>query len=488
MSLAAGVVVEDVTVDSPGMQRLAAALARSYGVSLRIHRESPWRRRVVSRARAVVSPFRAAARLVFDWAVVRCMMRPPRFESVGPMVLLDTFVLPSAIESDRYYPGLFDYLDEPEQRTVRFVPQFHGFSPRAMIAAVGRLRARPSTYLLKESVLGLADIAWVIGYLVRIRGWRIGSMSLAGIDVGPLVDEDLRDARSFRCAMQGLINYRFARRIAAMGGRVRVAIDWFENHPMDRGWNAGFRRYFPAADLKGYQGFYPSFPAARPTAHERAAGVLPDEIVTIGESMLGDVKEFDATLSVSVGPAFRYRHIADASSVASASPQRILVVLPYDWSVGVYVLESIGAIDEQLKEFDWVLKPHPANDPRAFRNLRDRCLPRADISTVSLDCAASDCAVVVGGSVATSSLEVIAMGRPFVSVTAPGTAALHAAPSALDRDALVCVDNPEALAAAVRRLSDAVGAGGRVADIARRVKGGYFRPVDRAGVERLLSL
>lgn len=487
-AFASGEAGGEFVVDSPAMRRVVADMARSRGVALTIRRERPWHRWFVARIRARLSPLRSAARLIFDWAVVRLVVPRPRLDEIGPMVLLDTFVLPSAVESDRYYPGLFEFLDESEQRTVRLVPQFHGFTPGAMITAVRRLRSRASTYLLKESSLGFFDIVWVVGHLWRVRRLRVGSVRFADIDVGSLVEEDLRDAKSRRCAMQGLVNYRFAKRLAALGARVRVAIDWFENHPMDRGWNAGFRRFFPGTILKGYQGFYPSFAAARPAPHERAAGVLPDEIVTIGESLSADVTEFDAVLRVSVGPALRYRYIADAGPVDPAFARHVLVVLPYDRAVVARVLARLGALDERLADFQWVLKPHPANDLAAFGQLRDRYLPRAGISTDALDRAVSDCALVVGGVVATSSLEVIAMGRPYVSIVEPGMAALHVAPMKLDADALVCVGPDDDLVRVIRTLADVSTTAGHASAIAARVRADFFHPVDRSGVEQLLAL
>ena len=152
-------------------------------------------------------------------------------------------------------------------------------------------------------------LLWCFAHVWRVRRAIPDRAYFKHIDMTSLIKADLKRNHGFRCAIRGLINYRFARTLALRGLPIRRVIDWFENHPMDRGWNYGFNQYFPDADRWGYTGFFPAGQSYRPTQQESAANILPAKHLVIGEGFVADLCEFNKKLEVETAPAFRYQNL-----------------------------------------------------------------------------------------------------------------------------------------------------------------------------------
>ncbi|GJL81760.1 MAG: hypothetical protein DHS20C01_13940 [marine bacterium B5-7] len=477
-----------VVVESKGLRQIIEAIAHQHGRHVTvIHRDSYWTR-FIRTIRNVLSPLRSAFRILFDWIVVRLFLTKTAL-SGHSVTLLDTFILPGAIDRDRYYPGLFNMLPRELSGCVYLVPQFHNFSLKAMIHAT-RIAGRGSLpYLFKEQYINILDVLWAVGHGIRKRRIVLCDTQFMGMDMKPLIEEDLRNSRSYRCAVQGLLNYRFATRLKDHSIRVGRAIDWYENHPLDRGWNAGFREFHPDADLVGYQGFYPSFPASRPSREERSAGIVPDVVAVMGPSMSEDVTEFDRELKTVSAPAFRYPHLNHVVSCNqdSDSKSKVLVVLPYDRSTSEFIVDLIRQVSRENTEYLFMIKVHPAvleNTITGFDSLDPH---RSQFVSRPLDTLFNEAMVVIGGPIATSALESMASGLPYISIAPPGHAYQHKAPKALPDGAYwQCPD----LSALITALS-AIAAGNSFQPYKEQwvdlVRQGYFSPVNSAEVLKFIG-
>ena len=108
-----------------------------------------------------------------------------------------------------------------------------------------------------------------------------------------------------------ILNYRFAKNLRSKNIKLKKVIDWFENTTVDKGWNFGFRKFFPKTITLGYQSYtlYRQFMCKHPSNAEHLYKVIPNEIVVIGKAYKKARKEFCNRIKVSVGPALRFDHL-----------------------------------------------------------------------------------------------------------------------------------------------------------------------------------
>ena len=59
---------------------------------------------------------------------------------------------------------------------------------------------------------------------------------------------------SFKTHEETDLRYRFLKKY-----KITTAINWFENQPLDKGWNFGMNKYYPDANTHAYIGFLPYF-------------------------------------------------------------------------------------------------------------------------------------------------------------------------------------------------------------------------------------
>ena len=71
----------------------------------------------------------------------------------------------------------------------------------------------------------------------------------------------------------------------------------------------GLREYHPQTKIKGYLGFIPEnyYLGISPVKYEQIGGVLPDEILVIGDAFVPTIKKYLSKMNVSVAPAFRFQ-------------------------------------------------------------------------------------------------------------------------------------------------------------------------------------
>ena len=396
-------------------------------------------RRLNQRFRALLSPWRSSLHLLMEWSIVRLSGRRGNTGN-EEIALIDTFAIPGYITEDRYYPGLLAF-DEAGMPDFRFVPQFFNLSPAALWQAARALRRNPERYLIKEDWVRLRDLLWSMGHLFRLPVSTSFSARFGSIDLAPLILADLKKRRGNRCAMRGLLNYRFAASLARRGVRLSRIVDWFENHPMDRGWNAGFNRWYPGTPRSGYVGFFPAGQSYRPTQGEADAGLLPPTFNVLGEGFRRDLGEFLPNAHITVAPAFRYPQFAGNDPEFRANRlQDVLIALPYYPRMCDQVITIVAAIQDRL-ELPILLKPHPAHPLDRIAGAENVIRNGAKIAAGSLADALQDAAVMITGAQASTIIEAAAMAVPTVVVAGRGEVAEVAIPEALPKSLYgICYD------------------------------------------------
>lgn len=322
--------VDEVVADSPA---LAAAIARTAQSPVRVSVAGGVVRARLACGAGLLRRYAGALfHVASQWVFSRLFLsRPPR-PPAEPIVLVDTFFYAETVADgeirDRHYPGMMDRLDAEERGRVFFAPTYYRI--RNYLHFYRQLRPVRGSLILKEDVLGPGDYLFALLHPFRLR-WPRGSIDFLGMDIGPLVREALFESCAGSGAIEGLLRYRFARRLREKGYRLRRVVEWFENQEIDHGACAGWRRFFPETPVIGYQGFFASrhYHCMFPMTREANLALLPNRVAVMGPGLVEAAREFCPELQVETAPAFRFE-AAWRERVAEPAPDwfTVLVSLP----------------------------------------------------------------------------------------------------------------------------------------------------------------
>jgi hypothetical protein len=390
---------------------------------------------------------------------------------------------------------LIDNLTKKERETIFFVPTWFGMRWRDINSILREVRGSERNFLLKEDYLKGQDYLYAGMHFFRVRHLCKKSRSLyfSGMDIFPLVREEIKSAVGFGQGFWALLNYRFAFRLKKRSVQLRLVIDWFENQGIDKGWNFGFRTFFPKIRTKGYQGFYATdyYMCICPIKAEAEGMVIPDEIAVIGKGAIRTALKYYSDFPVSVAPAFRFQHLwKEREHRKNLDRYVILVALPIVIKDAIMILKILLKIAKFLeRDIQVWIKPHPTTSVDSIKTKLNSELPenfqfvkgdffdhlgQADllISTMSSTC-----------------LETLAKGIPVVIIGNDTGLTYNPVPSSIDSDIWRLCYGPQELAEAIRFYKNrTIEQVQRHEEQGRRIKENYFEPATREGIRRFLDL
>lgn len=334
-----------------------------------------------------------------------------------PKTIIDTYVVASSLQEDRYYTGIDDYLSKQDMERTFFIANPQGFGPLRTIRTMHLLAKDDArNYLAINAFLKIEDYVDAFRSVRSLSKLVIPDIELLGVNMRQLISTELQSVASFKTAFNAQLYILFFRRLAMTGVNLVTAIDWFENQPFDKAWNIGLKRHFPEVCRRGYMGYFslPWHLHLYPSESELEHGVLPEELLTIGEALKDDIRRYCPQLSLSVAPAFRFKtlKISDAEK-----PKGVLVVLT---SMADVTKELINLVmdkyNELVKEgYKVYFRAHPLL-PRELITKELNYPEEVEWLDGSLDDNLRHCSVAV--SVGSSAcLEVLFKGVPVIVVT-----------------------------------------------------------------------
>ena len=427
--------------------------------------------------------------LFFAAKLTRSLRRPLPSE---PLTLIDTFVMQGYIEKDRYYPGMLNALSEKEKQGIWFVPHLYGFRPRQYLSVVRRLRRAERNFVLKEDFLKFKDYLFALGHVFRIRALKIGPCLFEEVDISSIVSEELTSFRNVGSSYVPLLNYRFAKRLKEASVKLRLVIDWFENQNIDRGWNAGFRRFFPDVETIGYQGFIVSahYLCMYPTETEKDNRVIPHKVAVIGKGLVQSARRFCSDLDVCVAPAFRFQYVWRKRKYSPATNEyTILVALPMVISEAICILKLLApATNEMADNARFWVKPHPtasqsriqgafgAGWPKRFEFVNGDFNDCVEKSNLLISFASSTC------------METLAKGIPVIIIGNSYGLTHNPILKTITEDIWRLCYTHEEIVDAIQfyqnRSSEKIK---KHEEAGRRIREEYFEPVTEEGVRRFLK-
>lgn len=368
--LAEGMSFLQIKTDSPG---LAQVLTKSFaGPTLRVELE-PDRRGLWERVRksCAAALAKSLARGLLHLVCARLTKTQAHPPGTGPIILIDTFVGPGLIEKDRFYPGLEEHLPSEAKELVYFLPSLFGFRLREYLRLFKQLRRSPRHFLLKEDFLRLPDLVKALDSVRRAQKIDLGECRLESIDVTPILAEEMRDPRVVGSQYEAMLTFLFFKRLRQARVQLRLALDWFENQIVDKGFNAGVRWFFPRTRSKGYQGYLasPHYLGLFITRLEMAHRVVPEELVVFGRGFIPRTKRYCPELVVGVAPAFRFSGLWNQRrSWPAGKGFHILVALSIDLPESLRIIDLVVNVSPKCaSDVRFRFKPHPDMTPEYIR-------------------------------------------------------------------------------------------------------------------------
>jgi hypothetical protein len=479
----------DILTDSPACAKALVNWAKRADVAIFVRVAKPIAGSK-SLLRRIVSLFGNAVWLI--WVFVACRFSGPRAQLDGrELVLIDTFCLRDAPTRDRYFPGLFDCLEPDEKARTRFVPTVCGNGFKGFISMFRALRA-DCCNLLKEDYLKLQDILDALVKPLRSLFLRTGPIEFMGFELEGMIHEELLQIRNYSSMVIAFLNERFAMRLKRSGVRVTRTVSWFENQPVDKGWQTGFRAMFPNAVRIGYQGFVPQplYLSLYLTPEEQAAGAAPDELAVMGSELAAQARLANGRITVRQAPAFRFRYLTEIQDISSNISGRVLVALPMNRLDALYILKLLVTVQKHVDSsaVSFFIKAHPAEPmQKLLAELGLKVPDTWQLTDQPMEHILSQSSMLVS-TASSVCVEAVALGIQVALVARPGGLLLNPLPDSLRDDLWQLCKTHEELARTIQRSAE-------VSSETRRrhreqssiFRNNYFIPIDRPGVLSLLG-
>jgi surface carbohydrate biosynthesis protein (TIGR04326 family) len=416
------------------------------------------------------------------------------------IILLDTFVLKNSFRGnsyiDRYYSNIFDFLSESERQQIYYLPTFDKIKDYPTIFK--KMRTAKQNFLVKEDFLRIMDYIYALTYLIRMKRIKINFTDFFGIDVVDLLKSEIYQGLALYSSMEALLKYRLAKRLKEKGVRIRLVIDWFENQAIDKGANAGFRRFYGDVPIIGYQGFINSdfYLCAYPTTYEMNYKLLPNKIAVIGNALVDRVKEFCPTLDVAIAPAFRFQRAwKPKENFNDSDILTILTALPIMLSEGNIILKIIAAAlmkneVKNIKNIRVLVKYHPTSTAGQIkRKIGNHRHPEFIFVEGDIGEYIDKADILISGSSTSVCLEALAEGIPVIIIGSQSDISHNPIPEDIKEDIWTLCYSSEEVAQAILFYANRDGeAIKRHKSIGQQIRQNYFEPVTRKSVKRFFGI
>lgn len=356
------------------------------------------------------------------------------------LTLVDTFVFDDSFDhgvfQDRYFGGFNKYLSKTEARSFIYNPTLV-ISFRKTLSVFRAMKTSRQPFLPKECFLKPID--YIFAFLYPLRAIKLMPQRTywEGLDLTPLLRSEWYYHLTSLRSIEGLLKYRFAARLKEAGLSLRLIIDWFENQSIDKGANAGFRKFYPEVPLVGYMtGFSKYYMCmAHPTSEEYRAGVLPQVVAVCGKGFTSSIKAFCPQIKVVTAPAFRHAWVWKEDSMQSDPKYTtVLVALSLLYEECVDSLKAcIDALRHDLPpRVRFWLKPHPCSVPleKIIKKAGITLPPEFRIISGDFPGWMEKADIIVGNESSTV-LEALARGIPAIVIGHRSRVTMHSIPDAV---------------------------------------------------------
>ena len=158
------------------------------------------------------------------------------------------------------------------------------------------------------------------------------------------------------------LNYYFIKGLKKNNMILSKSINWYENQPMEKGYNLSINNYFPNCINKGYKSYFVDNNFhfyIRPTEYEMKSRVIPKIIASNFYYDVTDLKLFTKSLNIVPAPLFRFSYFNLLKHKNKISNNSILVCLPIYFEESLSILKLVNNFLAFNTMYNFLIKPHP---------------------------------------------------------------------------------------------------------------------------------
>ena len=379
-----------------------------------------------------------------------------------------------------------------QKEEIFFVPTpiDHGISK--FLKTIISIQNSERRTLFKEEFLYLADIFFAYFHKFRRLDINIGESSLGDISTKGLVKESMLKNRDVSSTFEAFLTYAFIKNISEKGVKVKLSIDWFEGHPIDKMWNLGFYRFFKDTKRLAYETFrsFPYYLSTYPIPIEIESKVVPHDFAVQGKACERFLKEFCPNLNVKSVPAFKNEYLWQESHFKNQDDLNILVAFPISITASIEMLDMlISSFSLSDKNYQFTLKAHPTVGEKnitsgLFTQLPSNFVFSSERSFSKL-MRASSTLITEASSVC---LESLALGRPVIIMQSSRGLTYDPIPDDISENLYRRCNSSETLKQAVDYFTDlSKTEKSRNSEQGFKIRSNYFEPITSKGIFRFLN-
>jgi len=414
------------------------------------------------------------------------------------IIIIDTFLIQSMFDNgnyyDRYYPGLIDSIDKKTKKKVYFCPTI--LIKNGLNNYIDILKKAKINFIYKFDYLKISD--YLIALFMPFFNNKLikNKIFFNEFDISKIVRNEYYQKRFHSSTFLGILNYLFIKRLKENNIKIILAIDWFENQPIDKGFNLGLKKYYPKSEIIGYQGFILSYKYnlhLLPIMKEVSTGLIPKQICVIGDNLIPIMKKFCTTLDVKSAPAFRFSYLHNNNSLRLNDHQnnyRILIALPISITKSYNIIKFIIELYENIDSMAirWLIKPHPSLDVNKLKLLINKWPEKFELTYEKFSKCISRSSIMIG-STSSTSVEAIAYGVPVIIIESFGCINQNPIPESIPKtiwDICYTVEGCIDLLNKLLFSADYVFKEDQN-KIGKEVIGGFFKPITNENVTSFIS-
>jgi len=431
---------------------------------------------------------------LFQVALFRILFMGKKVILTQPITLIDTFAIPGYYSRDRYYNGLWESLSKSEKNGIKFVPTIVMTSLYKLFHAFKELINAERQFLFKESYLKFSDIFYALLYPIRVRFIKIKSVVVDGIDYSSLINTELHNRAGYHLAIEGLINYRFIKRLKDKNIKIRKFIDWWESHSLDKGLHKALNKYFPDVPVVGYLGYAPRELELQlyPADYELYNNVVPEKIAVIGKAFVDGLKIFSPNHDIEYAPAFRFQHLWNGEPhKPDSNKYTVLIALPIILNDSIHIIKMVNSClnDLSINTLRIWVKPHPTISVDQLKNELSTEWPNIfEICEDDTQLALRKSDILISG-MSSICLEAMALGIPALVVEQPYGLQFVPVPDDIPQDLWkLCYSKRDILKSIEHFKSRNENELIRHANLGNEIREKCFEPVNRQGILKFLNI
>ena len=292
--------------------------------------------------------------------------RTRKIYNVEKIKLIDTRLLQNSINKgkyiDRYYNGLLDFLNDNERNKIFFVPHILGKFNSNDLDKI--YFSSNENIIFKNDFLKISDYFFALNSILKLGNISTNFIKFRKFNILPIINEELSINKY--SVLIPLLNFRFFRRLKYSQIDLCLVVNWFENQPLDKGFNLGVKTYYPTVNHIGYKGYigendYNIY--NNPTQFEVSNKLIPNVLGVTGIGCVNISKKYYNRQNVKVFPSYRHQYLWKFNNYNYKMNKEVLVLFPLATFEARNILNMMLKFqnDKNIK-VTFYIKPHPALD------------------------------------------------------------------------------------------------------------------------------